>query len=144
MTVDPTIFRQYDIRGIVDEQLTESTVEQIGQAFATYACERGAKIVTVGQDCRDHSPRMVEALQKGLATGGLDVIDLGTVTTPMQYFSIFHFDADGGIEVTGSHNPPEYNGLKLSLGGGAMHGDAILALRDLILEKKSAAGRRSQ
>ena len=100
MTVDPTIFRQYDIRGIVDEQLTESTVELIGQAFASYACKRGAKIVTVGQDCRDHSPRMVEALQKGLCAGGLDVIDLGTVTTPMQYFSIFHFEADGGIEVT--------------------------------------------
>ncbi len=134
MTVDPNIFREYDIRGIVDQDLTETAVESIGRAYATFAGNRGAKRVTVGRDCREHSPRLSAALIRGITSGGLDVIDIGTVTTPMQYFSIHHFAADGGIQITGSHNPPEYNGLKISVGTSSLHGSEIQELRRIVQE----------
>jgi phosphomannomutase/phosphoglucomutase len=129
VTIDPTIFREYDIRGVVDRDLTEPAVELIGRGYAAEARAHGARRVTVGRDCRDHSPRLASALCKGLTEGGLDVVDLGTVTTPMQYFSLHHLDADGGIQITGSHNPPEYNGLKVSLGKASLHGEQIQQLR---------------
>jgi phosphomannomutase/phosphoglucomutase len=132
MTVDPTIFREYDIRGLVDEDLTTEAVELIGRAYAAFARPKGAKRITVGRDCRDHSPRLSEALKRGLVAGGLDVIDVGVVTTPMLYFSIFHFEADGGIQITGSHNPPEYNGLKVCIGTASLHGAEIQELRKII------------
>lgn len=132
MTVDPNIFREYDIRGIVDTDLTEEAAVQIGLAYATVARRHGAKVVTLGKDCREHSVRLGAALAKGLTQGGLDVIDCGMVTTPMQYFSIPHLKADGGIQITGSHNPPEYNGMKISLGTASMHGEQIQELRQII------------
>jgi phosphomannomutase / phosphoglucomutase len=133
MAVDPTIFREYDIRGLVDRDLTTEAVELIGRAYAAFARARsGAKTVTVGRDCRDHSPRLSGALKAGLTAGGLDVIDVGVVTTPMLYFSIFHFKADGGVQITGSHNPPEYNGLKVCLGTSSLHGPEIQELRRII------------
>src|SRR5438552_10847332 len=129
MAVDPTIFREYDIRGLVDKDLTEEAVGSIGRAYATFARARGAKKITVGRDCRDHSPRLSQALKRGLTAGGLDVVDVGVVTTPMLYFSIFQFKADGGIQITGSHNPPEYNGLKICIGTASLHGPEIQELR---------------
>jgi len=124
-TIDPTIFRSYDIRGIVDQDLTEAAVERIGLAYGTLAIGRGAKRLTVGQDCRDSSPRLFRALVRGLTATGIHVLDVGTVATPMQYFSIPHFGADGGVQITGSHNPPEYNGLKLTLLGESLFGEDI-------------------
>ena len=129
--IDPTIFRSYDIRGVVDVDLTEAAVERIGLAYATLARARGLRTLTVGRDCREHSPRLFAALARGLTAGGADVIDVGVVATPMQYFSIPHLGADGGVQITGSHNPPEYNGLKLTLGGDSLHGEDIQALRRL-------------
>lgn len=129
--IDPTIFRSYDIRGVVDVDLTEAAVERIGLAYATLARTRGLRTLTVGRDCREHSSRLFAALARGLTAGGCDVIDVGTVATPMQYFSIPHLGADGGVQITGSHNPPEYNGLKLTLGGDSLHGEDIQALRRL-------------
>jgi phosphomannomutase/phosphoglucomutase len=132
MFVDPTIFREYDIRGLTATMLTPEAVELVGRAYAKYAGERGAKKVTVGQDCRESSPVLAAALLRGLTRGGLDVIDVGVVATPMQYFSLFHYDADGGIMITGSHNPPEYNGLKISIGKSTVHGDDIQAFKRII------------
>ncbi|MCK6545509.1 phosphomannomutase/phosphoglucomutase [Myxococcota bacterium] len=132
MAVDPTIFREYDIRGLVDGQLTPEAVRLVGRAYATMVAPQGVQRVTVGRDCRDSSPRLAAALREGLTAGGLDVIDVGMVTTPMQYFSIFHFDADGGVQITGSHNPPEYNGLKISVGKTTIYGPAIQELRRII------------
>lgn len=136
MAVDPNIFREYDIRGLVDQDLTVEAVTAIGRAYATFARSRGAKRVTQARDCRDSSPRLSQALIAGLSEGGLDVVDVGVVTTPMLYFSIFHFQADGGIQITGSHNPPEYNGLKICIGTSSLHGPEIQELRKIIEEKR--------
>lgn len=131
--VDPTIFREYDVRGVVDQQLTEDAVELIGRAYATFAKKTAnAKKVSVGRDVREHSPRLAKALTKGLNAGGLDVVDIGVVTTPIQYFSLHNLDVDGGIMITGSHNPPDYNGLKISLGKASMHGAEIQELLKII------------
>jgi phosphomannomutase / phosphoglucomutase len=139
--IDPTIFRSYDIRGIVDRDLTVEAVEKIGAAYATIAKERGFGRVTVGRDCRESSPRLFEALVKGITSTGVDVLDIGVVATPMQYFSVHHFKADGGIQITGSHNPPEYNGLKISLGGASLHGEDIQAIGRLAREGRFASGK---
>ena len=133
-TIDPTIFRSYDIRGVVDKDLTEDAVEQIGHAYGTMARRRGFRTLTVGRDCREHSGRLFAALARSLTGSGVDVLDLGTVATPMQYFSIPHFGADGGVMITGSHNPPEYNGMKLTLGGDSLHGEDIQELRRIAQE----------
>jgi phosphomannomutase/phosphoglucomutase len=131
MSVDPTIFREYDIRGVVDRQLTEEAVRLIGRAYAT-VLGAGPRRVSVGRDVRDHSPRLSESLITGLLAGGLDVIDIGVVTTPIQYFSLHHLDVGGGIMITGSHNPPEYNGLKICAGKASLHGDQIQELRRIV------------
>jgi phosphomannomutase/phosphoglucomutase len=143
MSVDPTIFREYDIRGLVDRDLTAEAVELIGRAYATVVRQKGARRVTVGRDCRDHSPRLAHALKVGLSSGGLDVTDVGVVTTPMLYFSIQHFKVDGGIQITGSHNPPEYNGLKVCIGPSSISGEQIQDLRRIIEENRFGRAERS-
>ncbi len=130
--VDPTIFREYDIRGLVDEQLTEDAVEKIGRAYAAFTRAQGVRRITVGRDCREHSPRLAKRLIAGLNAGGVDVVDIGTCTSPILYFSLFHLKADGGIMITGSHNPPEYNGLKISIGTRSVHGPDVQAFRKII------------
>jgi phosphomannomutase/phosphoglucomutase len=132
MKIDPTIFREYDIRGVVDRQLTTEAVELVGRAFAATVKAGGGRRVTVGQDCREHSPKLFTALVRGIIAGGLEVLDLGVVATPMQYFSLHHFDADGGVQITGSHNPPEYNGLKIAIGKTTIYGEQIQDLRKRI------------
>lgn len=131
-SVDPTIFREYDIRGLVDEQLTEDAVEKIGRAYAAFTRAQGVRRITVGRDCREHSPRLSTRLIAGLNAGGVDVIDIGTCTSPILYFSLHHLAADGGIMITGSHNPPEYNGLKISIGTRSVHGPDVQAFREII------------
>ncbi len=140
MNIDPTIFRSYDIRGLVATQLVDEAVEAIGRAYGTFAGRRGAKKVSVGQDCRDSSPRLAEALIRGIRATGVSVVHIGTVTTPMQYFSLHQLAVDGGIQITGSHNPPEYNGFKISVGTGSLHGEDIQALRALIESDDFEAG----
>lgn len=143
MNIDPTIFRSYDIRGIVDKDLTLDAVERIGAAYGTIASEKNLQRVTVGRDCRESSPRLFTALVRGLNSAGIDVVDVGTVATPMQYFSMHHFKADGGIQITGSHNPPEYNGLKISLGGESLHGEMIQRVGALAQNGPFASGKGS-
>ncbi len=138
--LDPSLFKAYDIRGIVDASLTPQACEHIGRAYATLARARGQRAVYISRDGRDSGPRLSAALSAGLRAGGLDVIDLGMNATPMLYFACATGDATNGIQITGSHNPPEYNGLKMVLGGDALHGDDILALRDLTVSEAYASG----
>ncbi len=125
------IFREYDIRGIVEQELLPSVVERIGQAYATLARDRGVRTVAVGRDGRLSSPMLHEALLKGLTSSGLNVLDIGVCATPLLYFSLFHCDVQGGIMITGSHNAAEYNGFKMCVGTEALYGQDIQALQAL-------------
>ena len=132
MSIDPNIFREYDIRGIVEQDLSEETVELIGKAYASYLLRRGARQVTVGRDVRTTSLALKNALLRGIQSTGLNAIDIGEVPTPVLYYSIVHCETDGGIMVTGSHNPREYNGFKMCLGLGSIYGKEIQRLREMI------------
>ena len=130
--ITPHIFREYDIRGVVDKDLTEEAVCQIGKAFGTIVKGQGGSVITSGRDGRLHSKRLQEALIAGLVSTGIKVIDIGQCPTPVLYFSIFHLDTDGGIQITGSHNPPQFNGLKMCLGPSTIHGQQIQEIKRLI------------
>jgi phosphomannomutase/phosphoglucomutase len=127
--VNPQIFREYDIRGLADSELGDEAVRAIGRAFAQRMREAGKSVIAVGRDVRLSSPRIRGALVEGLLDQGARVIDVGQVPTPALYFAILHFKADGGAMVTGSHNPIEYNGIKLSDGISSLHGPDIQDLR---------------
>lgn len=127
--VPPSIFRTYDIRGVVDETLTEEVVYEIGRAIGSEARDRDQQQVAVARDGRLSGPRFIAALTRGLCATGCDVIDIGCTATPVLYFATFHLGTGAGVVVTGSHNPPNYNGLKIVLGGEALAGEAIQSLR---------------
>ena len=133
--VPENIFRQYDIRGVYGEDLTLEVAEALGRVFAAYILKvrkiKTAK-VSIGRDVRVSSAPIKDALIKGLTASGIDCVDLGECPTPLQYFSIHHHDLDGGIMITGSHNPPEYNGFKLSAGKETIHGQEIQNLKTLM------------
>ncbi len=132
MAIAPGIFRQYDIRGIVGQDLTAEAAEGIGRAYARHLAELGRRgDIAVGCDNRPSGPMLRDALLEGLTREGVGVIDIGVVPTPLNYWALHHLPVVGGIQITGSHNPPEYNGFKLSLGTGSMHGDAIQHLYEL-------------
>jgi len=133
--LSPSIFKAYDIRGIIGKTLDADVAFQIGQAFGTAALAKGEKAVVIGRDGRLSGPELISALAKGLQSTGVDVIDLGVVVTPMVYFGTNVLGAASGIMVTGSHNPPDYNGFKMVLAGEAIYGDAIQALYHAILKK---------
>ncbi len=134
--VNPAIFRMYDIRGVVATDLTPDTVRQIGQAFASECLEQNVSTVAIGRDGRLHSKQLSVALTEGLNAGGCDVIDVGMVPTPVLYFATHHLNTGTGIMVTGSHNPPEYNGLKMSMAGKTLYGDDITGLYNRIANNK--------
>jgi phosphomannomutase/phosphoglucomutase len=127
--VAPSLFKAYDIRGVVDTALTPDAVRFIGAALGSEAAGRKLPAICVGRDGRLSGPLLRDALVAGITSTGTDVIDVGMVPTPVLYFSTVHLDTGSGVEITGSHNPPEYNGLKMMLGGATLHGDAIQALR---------------
>jgi phosphomannomutase/phosphoglucomutase len=128
-SIAPEIFKAYDIRGIVQTALTPTAVEAIGRAFGSEALARGTPRVAIGRDGRLSGPMLAEALATGLRAAGCDVVDVGLVTTPMLYFAAHHLGTRSGIMVTGSHNPPEYNGLKMVMADEAIAGEAIQNLR---------------
>jgi phosphomannomutase/phosphoglucomutase len=130
--VNPQIFREYDIRGLHERDLTDDAVRLIGRAFGTFLRRRGKKTLAVGRDFRISSPRILKAVVEGLVSTGMDVSLVGEVPTPGLYYSIVAIGADGGLQVTGSHNPIEYNGLKLCEGVQAVYGKDIQHLLDLI------------
>ena len=141
------IFKAYDIRGIVGKTLTPDIARLIGKAFGSEARQHGLPSVAIGRDGRLSGPALLEALAEGLRSTGLEVIDVGAVATPMLYFAAHEWAASTGIMVTGSHNPPEYNGLKMVMGGAPVAGDAIQGLRERIELKQflnGAGGYRSE
>ena len=134
MQVNPSIFKAYDIRGVVPSTLTEDVAYHLGHAFGTHAAKQGESIVAVGRDGRLSGPALSQALMRGLVEAGVQVIDIGAVTTPMLYFAASTLCASG-IQVTGSHNPKDYNGFKMVLGGRAIYGDEIQALRTIMQDE---------
>ena len=131
-TINPQIFREYDIRGLVDKDLTRDSVERIGKSIGTYIRRNGGKTITVGYDMRVSSIPFRDSLICGINSTGCDVIDIGMVPTPVAYFSLHHLKPDGGVMITGSHNPSEFNGFKISHGLHSLYGERIQKLRRLI------------
>ncbi|MFY0528432.1 phosphomannomutase/phosphoglucomutase [Archangium gephyra] len=126
------IFREYDIRGLVDKDLTVEVVELLGKGLGTVVRRKGGRSIVVGRDCRESSTRFRDALCRGLTSTGLNVLDVGVVPTPLTYFAANTLPVDGLAMITGSHNPPEYNGFKIGAGKTTFHGHEIQALRKLI------------
>ena len=126
------IFREYDIRGLAEEELTDETAGLIGRAFGNFLAGQKKKKVALGRDLRPSSERLVKALTEGLLASGADVLDLGLIPTPLLYFGIVHFAQDAGISITGSHNPPEYNGFKFQLADRPFFGRDIQTLAERI------------
>lgn len=140
--MNPHIFREYDIRGVADADLTDDVAFEIGRMLGTIYAERGKRKILVGRDCRLSSRRIREALVKGLLDAGRHVVKIEVGPTPLLYFAVHHLEADGGVMVTGSHNPPEDNGLKILMGKASFFGDDIRSLgrRTAAKDWKSAAG----
>ena len=134
------IFRAYDIRGIADVDLDNEFVELLGAAYGTLIKRDGGKRVCVGRDPRVHSERLFSALEQGIRSTGIDVVEVGVVPTPMLYFSVFHHDADGGVQITGSHNPGDYNGFKMMRGKRSLYGEQIITLRDMMQSRDFDSG----
>ncbi len=134
------IFKAYDIRGIVGKTLTPDIVESIGHALGSEALARAQKTICIGYDGRLSGPELAAALSRGIRKAGIDVIHLGLVATPVVYFAAYHLKTSCGVMVTGSHNPPDYNGLKMVLGGDTLSGEAIQGLRQRIENNDLASG----
>ncbi len=131
--ISPGIFRQYDIRGVVGDDLTVEAAEAIGRAYGALLAERGiTPAVAVGRDNRPSGTALRDALVRGLRATGVSVIDIGVVPTPLLYWSLHHLPVHGGIQITGSHNPPEFNGFKICVGTGSLHGEGIQHLKAII------------
>ncbi len=138
--MNPAVFREYDVRGVVDVDLDEEFVFLLGKAIGTYAVAHGAKQMALGRDCRLSSESFQKEVARGILSTGIDVIDIGLSTTPLLYFAIRHLETDGGVMVTGSHNPPDFNGFKICIGPDTIYGDQIQALRKIIESGSYAAG----
>lgn len=144
MDVNRHIFRQYDIRGIVGDDLTVDAAEGIGRALGSEVrarTEATVPTVAVGRDNRPSSPELAEGVMRGLRAAGVDVVDVATVPTPVLYHATVRYETDGGIQITGSHNPPEYNGFKMLIGGQALYGEDIQRLRERIERDEFETGR---
>ncbi len=130
--MDAYIFREYDIRGQVKEDFTDDVVVALGKGFGTWAQRHGAQKIALSGDVRLTTPRLKEKFTEGVLSTGLDLVDIGIIPTPVNYFSLYHLDIDGAVQITGSHNPPEYNGFKMSMHQGAVYGEQIQAIREII------------
>jgi phosphomannomutase/phosphoglucomutase len=139
--MNKVIFREYDIRGDVERDLTDSVVRDIGRAFASYMSQKGKKTASLGRDCRLSSEHFRDLIVEGMVEGGLDVVDVGLVPTPLFYYSLFTLDVEGGIMITGSHNPPSMNGFKVAFGKSTIFGDEIQYIGKLIEEKRFVHGK---
>lgn len=138
---DSTILREYDIRGIVGSTLHVADATAIGRAFGTMVRRKGGKRVALGYDGRLSSPELAAACVDGLTSVGVDVVEIGCVSTPMLYFAVWHLEADGGIQITGSHNPPDYNGFKMMMGKKSFYGADIQKLGELAAKGDLESGK---
>jgi phosphomannomutase/phosphoglucomutase len=139
----PTIFREYDIRGVADTELESSAVSDLGRGLGTLLQRRSGRSITLGRDCRLSSPRLRDALLEGLVDSGCEVTDIGVVPTPVLYFSAVHLETDGAVMITGSHNPSEFNGFKTVCGASTLHGETIQEVRGIIEARDFLRGRGS-
>lgn len=138
--MDPHIFREYDIRGIVGPQLNDETVELLSRAIGTFFRANGAKRIAIGFDARVSSPGFCELLTAGLNRSGCDAAVVGMVPTPVLYHTVYTKDVDGGVMITGSHNPPDHNGFKICLGKATLFGEQIREIRDIAFSGNFAHG----
>ena len=138
--LNPGIFREYDIRGIAEKELRDPDVEALGRALATYLIRHSGRTICLGRDCRLSGERLHSALLRGLLSAGTHVLDLGVVPTPVLYYAAVHFAANGAVMITGSHNPPEYNGFKTVCGPGTLHGSEIQSIHKLIVSSDFESG----
>lgn len=138
--MDTNIFREYDIRGIVGEQLTDETVATLGAAIGTFFNRNGAGRIAIGYDARESSPRFCEILSKRIEASGCDPVLIGMVPTPVLYHTAFTKDVDGGVMITGSHNPPDHNGFKICLGSSTLFGSQIQEIKDIARSGNFADG----
>ncbi|MBN1932621.1 MAG: phosphomannomutase/phosphoglucomutase [Desulfobacterales bacterium] len=141
--MNPEIFREYDIRGITGKDMTPDDVLQIGKGIGSYLRQRGCSKLPVGRDCRLTSKQYAQKVIEGLKSTGCDIIDIGVCPTPVLYFAIRHFKQEGGVMVTASHNPPQYNGFKLCIGMDSIYGQEIQKIADIIFKKSFTTGKGS-
>jgi len=141
MKINPLIFRKYDLRGVVGRDLTEEVVNTLGKGYGTYMAEMGKKELVMGRDCRLSSPGFRDALVEGMLSTGCNIVDLGVCPTPLFYFSIFKLEKEGGMMITGSHNPPEFNGFKICVGKDTIYGEEIQRFRRFIEKGKFRKGK---
>lgn len=141
MQVNPFIFREYDIRGIVGKDLDEPFAYHLGKAFGSLSIVQGRKAIAVGRDCRLSSATLFRSLADGLNHSGCDVVDLGVIPTPMLYYALHVLNVDGGVQITASHNPPEFNGFKLCSGQETLYGQAIQEVRKVMEEEQYESGK---
>jgi len=141
--MNPNVFREYDVRGVVGTDLNEEFVFNLGRAIGTYAARHKIKRMTIGRDCRLSSDDYHQYLIKGLNSSGIETIDIGLCATPMLYFSIRHLKVEGGVMITGSHNPPEFNGFKICIGNDTIYGEKIQDLRKIMESGKYSTGSAS-
>src|SRR3954465_1887748 len=143
MNVPKSVFRQYDVRGLVDRELTPEFAWALGRAFGSVAADRlgRAPIIAVGRDNRPSGPALSQGVRTGIVEAGGTAIDVGTLPTPALYFGVSALQTDAGLQVTGSHNPPEFNGFKMVLAGEAFHGDDILELWEIIMAERWRSGK---
>ena len=140
-SINPHIFREYDIRGIVDKDLTDDFIYQLGQGFGTYMLRNNAQSASIGGDVRLSTERFRKQLINGLLSTGVDVIDIGRVPTPVQYYSMHILPVQAGIMITGSHNPPDYNGFKMTLHNGPVYGEEIQKILQIMESGKYDSGK---
>ncbi len=138
--MNPYIFREYDIRGVVAKDFQDDIVELLGRGFGSYVREKGGKTISLSGDVRFSTPHLVEVFARGVLSTGVNVIDLGIVPTPANYYSMFILPIDGAVQITGSHNPPDMNGFKLSYNKQAVYGKEIKHIKNIIEQGKFATG----
>ena len=140
MKLNETMFREYDIRGIVEVDFPDKVVKKLGKAFGTYILRKGGKQISVSGDIRQSSPILKTNFIKGALSTGLNVIDIGIVPTPVNYYSIYKLETDGAVQITGSHNPNEFNGFKFSCLKESFYGQKIQVLKNMILDNDFESG----
>lgn len=144
MYINPQVFRMYDIRGVVEKDFSEEFVQKLGEAFGTYMERYGAKTVAIGRDCRLSSPYLYENFVLGLKRTGRHIINCGQIPTPLLYFAVHYLKSDAGVQITGSHNPPEYNGFKMQIGENSIFGEEIQEIRKMMETEDTIRNREKE